>query len=285
MGWLVLRRAIRAASRRRPSDNTSARLATALEITMKNALIKSAALALALALNAAVSQPALAQSLAGDSLATANGPLIIHPVNHASFVMSWNGKVIYVDPVGGADLYKGLPRPNLILITDIHGDHLHAPTLEGLMGPGTRIVAPAAVRDLLPPGLQTAVSLLANGDKAVVDGVSLEAIPMYNLTEERLRYHTKGRGDGYVLTLGGKRIYIAGDTEPTPEMLALKAIDVAFVPMNLPFTMTPEQAATAVRTFKPKVVYPYHYRGSDVDAFARLVGTDAGVEVRLRPWY
>ncbi len=108
---------------------------------------------------------------------------------------------------------------------------------------------------------------------------------MYNLTPERLQYHSKGRGNGYVLTLGGKRVYIAGDTEDIPEMRQLRNIDIAFVPMNLPFTMTVAPAADAVREFKPKIVYPYHSRGSDVAEFARLVGTDVGVEVRMGTWY
>jgi L-ascorbate metabolism protein UlaG (beta-lactamase superfamily) len=118
-----------------------------------------------------------------------------------------------------------------------------------------------------------------------VAGIAVEANPMYNLTPERLQYHPKGGGNGYVLTFGGKRVYIAGDTEDIPEMRQLRDIDVAFVPMNLPFTMTVAQAADAVREFKPKIVYPYHSRGSDLDEFARRVGTDVGVEVRVHNWY
>jgi L-ascorbate metabolism protein UlaG (beta-lactamase superfamily) len=254
---------------------------------MKSILVKATVVALGLALAAPLAAPrALAQpALTGDRIATSSGPLVIHPVNHASFLLGWNGKVIYVDPVGGPERYSGLPRPDLILITDIHGDHMHPATLAGLVGEHTPIIAPAAVREALPADLQAAVRPLANGETTTLAGVRIEATPMYNTTPERLKFHAKGRGDGYVLTLGGKRIYVAGDTEPTPEMLALKAIDVAFIPMNLPYTMTPQQAAEAVRTFKPRIVYPYHSRGSDVGEFARLVGTDAGVEVRLRDWY
>ena len=116
-------------------------------------------------------------------------------------------------------------------------------------------------------------------------GVKIEAIAAYNLAAERQRYHPKGRGNGYVLTLGDKRVYVSGDTEDVPEMRALKDIDVAFLCMNLPFTMTVEQAAGAVRAFRPKVVYPYHCRGSDLEKFRQLVGTEPGVEVRLRDWY
>jgi L-ascorbate metabolism protein UlaG (beta-lactamase superfamily) len=128
-------------------------------------------------------------------------------------------------------------------------------------------------------------TVLANGERATIQGIGIEAVAAYNVSPDRLQYHAKGRGNGYILTFGDKRIYVAGDTEATPEMLALRNIDVAFIPMNLPFTMTPQQAAEAVRTFRPKVVYPYHHRGSDVAEFQRLVGTDAGVEVRLRRWY
>jgi L-ascorbate metabolism protein UlaG (beta-lactamase superfamily) len=116
-----------------------------------------------------------------------------------------------------------------------------------------------------------------------VQGVELEGVPMYNLTAERLKNHTKGRGNGYIATFGGKRIYLSGDTEDIPEMRALKNIDVAFVCFNLPYTMTEEQAASAVREFKPRIVYPYHYRGSDLEKFKNLVGTAS--EVRLRDWY
>jgi L-ascorbate metabolism protein UlaG (beta-lactamase superfamily) len=127
--------------------------------------------------------------------------------------------------------------------------------------------------------------VLKNGETATLGDIKAEAIPMYNTTPDQLRYHPKGRGNGYVLTLGGKRVYISGDSEDIPEMRALKDIDVAFLCMNLPYTMTVEQAASAVRAFKPKIVYPYHSRGSDLEKFKSLVGSDSGVEVRLRDWY
>lgn len=241
-------------------------------------LLACAAAALALSFAAA---PAFAQALTGDRVATANGDLVIHPVNHASFVMSWNGKTIYVDPVGGAAPYASLPKPDLILVTDIHGDHMDAATLQALGS--APIVAPQAVKDQLPAALQSRVQVMANGQNATVQTVAIQAVPMYNITPERTQFHAKGRGNGYVLTLGGKRIYIAGDTEATPEMKALQNIDVAFVPMNLPYTMTEEQAAEGVKAFKPKVVYPYHSRGSDVNKFAQLVGNAS--EVRIRTWY
>ncbi|WP_224361370.1 MBL fold metallo-hydrolase [Hyalangium versicolor] len=223
--------------------------------------------------------------ISGDAISTSQGDVIIHPINHATFVMHWADKMIYVDPVGGAAPFEGLPAPNVIFVTDIHSDHLSADTLTALVRVDTVIVAPQAVRDQLPANLQGVTQVLANGGTLTVAGIGVEAIPMYNITTDRLQYHTKGRGNGYVLTLGGKRIYIAGDTEDIPEMRQLRDIEVAFIPMNLPYTMTVQQAASAVREFKPKIVYPYHSRGSDLDEFTRLVGTDVGVEVRIRNWY
>jgi len=226
-----------------------------------------------------------ADKIDGDHIATSEGDLIVHPINHATFVMSWKDKTIYVDPVGTGKRFDGLPRPDLILVTDIHGDHLSPETLEAVADSKTTIVAPSAVAEKLPEKLRKQATVLANGETKSVAGVSIEAVPMYNLTADRLKYHNKGRGNGYVITVAGKRIYISGDTEDIPEMRALKNIDVPFVCMNLPYTMTEEQAASAVREFKPKIVYPYHYRGSDVEKFKKLVGEDSGVEVRLRDWY
>lgn len=224
-------------------------------------------------------------TVSDDVLGTSHGEVIIRPVSHASFVLSAPGQIIYVDPVGGLAPYAALPKPDLVVLTHGHGDHTHADTLSAIVQPRTRIIAPAAVRQALPEPLRLRVMTLANGDSTTADGMTIEAVPMYNTTTDRLRYHPKGLGNGYVMTFGDKRIYVPGDTEATPDMLALKDIDVAFLPMNLPFTMTVQQAADAVRTFKPKVVYPYHSRGSDVNEFARLVGADAGIELRLRKWY
>jgi L-ascorbate metabolism protein UlaG (beta-lactamase superfamily) len=220
-----------------------------------------------------------------DSIATADGNLKILPINHATLALQWKDRTIFVDPIGGAKAFQGLPKPDLILLTDIHGDHLSKETLAELTGPDTKLMAPPAVAEQLTGDLRNRATVLTNGQTEELLGIKIEAIPMYNLTPERLRFHTKGRGNGYVVTLGGKRIYLSGDTEDIPEMMALKNIDVAFLCMNLPYTMTVEQAARAVRAFKPRVVYPYHYRGSDLNKFKELVGTDAGVEVRLRDWY
>ena len=237
----------------------------------------------ALAMMATTASGVSAQMLSGDHIPTSGEDLIIHPVDHASFVMAWGPHPIYVDPVGGAAAYEGLPRPHIILVTDIHGDHMNAETLTALATGPARIIAPAAVAEQLPEALQSRVSVLANGETMDFMGVSVEAVPAYNLTADRLQFHSVGRGNGYVVTTGGVRTYISGDTEDIPEMRALEDIDVAFVCFNLPYTMTEEQAASAVREFRPDVVYPYHYRGSDVDEFTALVG-DAS-EVRIGGWY
>ncbi len=260
-----------------------------------HSMVTAAALVGLMAVGAsALATPAAAQGLTGDKIPTSAGDLIIHPIHHGTFVMSWNGRTIYVDPAPGpgqdrqvsaASAFAGLPAPDIILITDIHGDHYNVPTLMGLPR-GARLVAPQAVVELLPSNPLRGNSMrLSNGRTITVHGIQIEAVPMYNLTKDRLQYHDRGRGNGYVLTMGGVRVYIAGDTEDIPEMRALRDIDVAFIPMNLPFTMTPEQAADAVREFRPRIVYPYHYGKSDVAQFTRLVGSDVGVEVRARNWY
>lgn len=217
-----------------------------------------------------------------NSIPTEQGDLVIHPVSHASFVMEWNNLAVYVDPVGGVAAYDGLPRPNLILITDIHGDHLDSATLTGLAGTAL-LVAPQAVWEQLPASLQSQTLIVHNEAETERLGVKIKAIPMYNLTEDRLQYHDKGRGNGYVLTMGGTRVYVSGDTEDIPEMRALENIDVAFVCFNLPYTMTESQAADAVNEFKPGIVYPYHFRGSDLALFTSLI--EDGIEVRNGDWY
>ncbi len=223
-----------------------------------------------------------AQMLNGSTVPTSEGDLVINPVSHASFIMSWNGKIVYVDPVGGVGAYDGLPRPDLILLTDIHADHLDGATLAGIVG-NAEIVAPAAVLAQLPGGLVERAVSLPNGGIAQRLDITVKAIPMYNLTEDRLQFHGKGRGNGYVVTFGDTRVYISGDTEDIPEMRALEDIDVAFICFNLPYTMTERQAADAVNAFRPGIVYPYHYRGSDLALFSNMV--DEGIEVRNGNWY
>jgi L-ascorbate metabolism protein UlaG (beta-lactamase superfamily) len=226
-------------------------------------------------------------AFAQDTLKTDKGDLTIFPIHHASFVMKCGGKTIFVDPATGGDAFKEQGKADLILITDIHGDHFDPKTLAVVRSPESMLVAPAAVAEKMGAD-KSGVTVLANGETASCGDIRIEAIPMYNLTPERKNFHTKGRGNGYVLTIGGKRVYISGDTEDIPEMRGLKDIDAAFVCMNLPYTMDVEHAADAVLAFKPKVVYPYHYRGkdmSDVEKFKSLVAKDRSIEVRLLQWY
>jgi len=233
------------------------------------------------------------KALSGDRIRTEQGDLVVHPIRHATLAMQWNGKTIYVDPVGGAKALAGLPGADLVLLTDVHGDHLDLPTLEALVPAGSRvrIVAPKAVAEKLPEGpVRENTTVLGHGAKREVAGIAVEAVPAYNIAPDRQRFHPKGRGNGYLLHLGGKKVYIAGDTEDIPEMLKLSGVDVAFLPMNLPYTMTVQQAANAVRRFRPKIVYPYHYRNgdgtmADLELFKKLLGPDSGVEVRLGKWY
>ncbi|MEO8588397.1 MAG: MBL fold metallo-hydrolase [Flavobacteriales bacterium] len=217
-------------------------------------------------------------------------PVRIHPVHHSALVLEWNKLVVYVDPHDGAARFKGYAPPDLVLITDIHGDHMDPATLHELDLGKARIIAPQAVLDQLPEDLKQKTTPLANGASMELSGIGIEAIPMYNMPDPNDKRHPKGRGNGYVLTMGGQRIYISGDTEDIPEMRALRNIDVAFVCMNLPYTMTVDQAASVVLAFKPRVVYPYHYRGteglSDVARFKQLVNAgDPAIEVRLEDWY
>lgn len=223
---------------------------------------------------------AFAAGVPADTLQTSAGDLTIQPLNHATLVLSQGAHVLYIDPAK-VD-FAGQPAPTAILITHEHGDHFDPDNLGKIAGKAA-IVAPQSVADKIPAALKEQVTVLKNGESATVDGLPVTAVAAYNTTAANQQYHPPGRDNGYVLSFGDKKIYIAGDTENTPEMAALTGIDVAFLPMNQPYTMTPEQAADAVRAFRPKVVYPYHYRGTDPQKFADLVGSAA--EVRLRDWY
>ncbi len=212
---------------------------------------------------------------------TSAGDVKITPLNHASTLIEAGGKTIYLDPAKPVK-FAGMAKADLILITDIHGDHMDPDSIKDVSKSGTEIFAPPAVVATV-----TAGKPIANGETKTWGGWTIEAIPAYNLKRgpaEGKLFHDKGRGNGYVLTYGGKRFYFSGDTEGVPEMRALKNIDVAFVCMNLPYTMPPDEAAEAVKAFHPKVVIPYHYRGSDLSVFQKgLEGT--GIEVRVLEWY
>lgn len=217
-----------------------------------------------------------------DVVKTSQGDLQITPINHASLMLRFDGKVIYVDPVSQGN-YQGLPSADLILVTDIHSDHMNREIIDRLKKPTTVVVVPPSVAQTITEAL-----ILVNGQKMSLAGIEMEAVPMYNLTrgpEPGKLYHDKGRGNGYILTLGDKRLYLSGDTECIPEMKALKNIDIAFVCMNLPYTMPPAEAAECVQAFRPKIVYPYHYGQSNLKEFTDALQGTPGVEVRLRKWY
>jgi L-ascorbate metabolism protein UlaG (beta-lactamase superfamily) len=225
-------------------------------------------------------------TLAAQSIVpAAGGNITITPIQHASVQVEYGGTVIQVDPAQG-DFSKA-KAGDLVLITDIHADHLNPDLVAKVRKPGAPVVMPAAVPQQVGANIPAPVDVLANCQTKTVAGISIEAVPMYNLQRGPSAgqlFHTKGRGNGYILTLGGKRVYFAGDTECTPEMKALKNIDVAFIPMNLPYTTPPSEAAECVKAFKPKIAIPYHYQGQKPEEFeAALKGS--GVEVRLLNWY
>jgi L-ascorbate metabolism protein UlaG (beta-lactamase superfamily) len=223
-----------------------------------------------------------------DTFDTLAGPISIAPVAHASFVAQTPLGVIYVDPVGGADRFSDFPAPDLVLITHGHGDHYNQETLDGVVAEGTQLITNMPVFEMLPAAMQAKASAVENGETATFNNLKIDAIPAYNTTQERQKFHPLGRDNGYVLNFEGFRMYVSGDTEDTPEMRALENIDLAFVCMNLPFTMDAKAAASAVAEFKPTYVYPYHYRGRDDGTqdpaeFAKLVGSDS--EVKMGGWY
>lgn len=231
-------------------------------------------LLLTTALMAPVNRPA-------EEFATTAGPVKITPIRHASLLIQAAGQNIYVDPVKDGN-YEGLPAADLILVTHAHFDHFDADRIGKLRKAGMKVIGPEAVAGKL---LETMV--IRAGEAKEFGGWKIEAVPAYNVKRTQPSgqpWHAKGQGIGYVLTYGGKRFYIAGDTEDVPEMRALKNIDVAFVCVNLPYTMSPEEAAEAIRAFRPKVAYPYHYSKSDLSVLEKALA-GSGVEVRVRNWY
>lgn len=221
-------------------------------------------------------------NFSGDHLTTTNGDVIIHPVDHASFVLQWDNLWIYNDPVGGS--YAGIPKADLILISHTHSDHFNQTTLAGVWKTNSIFIAPQAVYNSMSGSFRNVTIVLTNGAATNVLGLSVEAVPAYNDN------HGVGAGNGYVLTLGGKRLYMSGDTGDQPELRALTNIDVAFICINQPFTMTVNDAINLVTAMRPKAVYPYHYRDqwgttTNAAAFKQRLNPALGVEVRLRKWY
>ncbi len=218
---------------------------------------------------------AYAQSkFASDVFKTSGGDLRITFIGHGTLMMDFAGKVIHIDPVSMYADYSAMPKADLILVTHEHGDHLDAKAIQAVSTGKTVLVMNAAAAKGFPNAV-----VMKNGDTKTVAGITVEAVPAYNLEKP---FHAKGNGNGYILTLGDKRVYVAGDTENVPEIKALKQIDIAFLPMNQPYTMTPEQVADVARAMRPKVLYPYHYGNTDTGALVNLLKDEKGIEVRIR---
>jgi L-ascorbate metabolism protein UlaG (beta-lactamase superfamily) len=215
-----------------------------------------------------------------DVIETAGGKLHITFIGHGTLKFTFGGKVIHVDPVGGEADYATMPKADLILITHEHRDHFDPQVVEIIRTENTSIIFTEACASRVRGGV-----VMKNGDVQTIEGLKIEAVPAYNLVHMRsskVPFHLKGVGNGYVITFGDKRTYVAGDTENVPEMKKLKNIDVAFLPMNLPYTMTPEMVADAAKAFKPKILYPYHYGKTDTSQLVKLLRDYDEIEVRIR---
>lgn len=215
-----------------------------------------------------------------DIIKTNMGDLKITFIGHGTLRFNFDGKVIHVDPVSREANYDEQPKGDLILITHEHGDHLDPEVLEKIKKKDTQIIVAACCADRVEGAI-----VMKNGDSKTIGGLKIEAVPAYNIVHKRDNgdpFHPKGSGNGYVVTFGNKQVYIAGDTENTPEMKALKNIDIAFLPMNLPYTMTPEMVADAAKAFKPKILYPYHYGQTDPQKLVDLLKDDKSIEIRIR---
>jgi len=215
-----------------------------------------------------------------DTIKTSAGDLKITFIGHATLMFTFGGKVIHVDPVSSEADYRAMPKADIILITHEHGDHLDPKAVAALRKEGTAILLTQACASKVSGG-----AVMKNGDVQTVAGIKVEAVPAYNIVHKRPSgepFHPKGAGNGYVMTFGDKRVYIAGDTENIPEMKDLKDIDVAFLPMNLPYTMTPEMAAQAAKSFQPKILYPYHFGDTNTSELTKLLAGEKSIEVRIR---
>ncbi|MFC1660785.1 MBL fold metallo-hydrolase [Gemmatimonadota bacterium] len=215
-----------------------------------------------------------------EAIVTSGGDLTITFIGHGTLMFRHGGKVVHVDPVGREADYAALPDADLILVTHEHGDHLDAEAIAEIRTDGTVIVVSSSCE-----GRVDGAQVMANGDAREVAGFHVEAVPAYNIVHMRegtQPFHPKGNGNGYIITFGDQRIYVAGDTENTPEMKALEDIDVAFLPMNLPYTMTPEMVADAARAFRPGILYPYHFGDTDPQELVELLADEEGIEVRVR---
>lgn len=216
-----------------------------------------------------------------DTIPTSQGDLTMTFLGHGSLMFEWNGQRWYVDPYGKVADYNKLPPADVVLITHEHDDHADPDALAAIRVAGTQVVMNNGSQSKVPGG----GIVLCNGDATTVNGVKVEAVPAYNVVHRRptqVPYHPKGDGNGYVLTFGDVRVYVAGDTEDVPEMAALGQVDVAFLPCNLPFTMTCEMAANAAKKIRPRYLYPYHYGETDLATLQTMLASEPGIEVRVR---
>lgn len=220
------------------------------------------------------------QQFQTDTIKTSGGDLDITFIGHGTLMFNYGGKIFHVDPWGKLADYTKLPKADVIILTHEHQDHLDPAAIKEIRTKNTLVVLTETCAQTVPRGI-----IMHNGDTKEVEGVKIEAVPAYNMVHMRapgVPYHPKGVGNGYIFTFGDKRVYVAGDTENTPEMKNLKNIDVAFLPMNLPYTMTPEMVADAAKAFKPKILYPYHTGATDLSKLTNLMTGVQGIDVRLR---
>lgn len=215
-----------------------------------------------------------------DVIKTKTGDLKITFIGHGTLMFEYKGKVVHVDPYGRLADYSKLPKADLILVTHEHGDHLDTKAIRIIRQEKTKVVLTKPCTKKVSGGI-----VMKNGDVRTVGELKIEAVPAYNIVHKRSSgepFHPKGRGNGYVVTFGKTRVYVAGDTENIPEMKKLKKIDIAFLPMNVPYTMTPEMAADAAKAFGPKILYPYHYGQTDPNKLVNLLKDSKKTEVRIR---
>lgn len=217
---------------------------------------------------------AVAQSFEKDKFTTGKGDLEITFIAHGTLMMTFNEKVIYIDPVTMFADFSAMPKADIILITHEHGDHLDKKAIDQIIKDDTRIILTAVCEKSLGKG-----EIMNNGDEKSVLGIDIKAVPAYNMGKP---FHPKGTGNGYLLQFGNKKVYVAGDTENIPEMAQLKDIDIAFLPMNLPYTMTPAMVAEAAKVIKPKILYPYHFGETKTEELLNLLSNEKGIEVRIR---
>ncbi|NMB72273.1 MAG: MBL fold metallo-hydrolase [Bacteroidales bacterium] len=212
-----------------------------------------------------------------DRIPAEKGDIYITFIGHGTLMLEYNKTVIHVDPWSRLADYSALPKADIVLLTHGHRDHFDTTAIAAVRKPETQVVLTPEVYSILGKGV-----VMENGDRREISGIVIDAVPAYNITPGRENFHPKGRDNGYIVWLGGKRIYIAGDTENIPEMAAISGVDVAFLPMNQPFTMTPEQVVAAARVLRPKILYPYHYGETDVSLLKNLMKGVDGVELRIR---